>query len=1511
MIKFSSTLLITAFLLNPIPSAYAQRILGTAAGGDAFFRADGKSALNGSLGRITSVALDPSGRPVFADPFFHLVLRVETDGTARVIAGNNIQGLGGAKANDGSLSGKSGGGFSGDGGAPTLASLNRPHGVAFDSAGNLYIADSGNNRIRKVDLQNNVITTFAGDGQARFGGDSGDPLRASLNNPISVAVDSAGNVFINDAGNYRIRKIAPNGNINTIAGTNVSADSPDGPNAAGSAINSVEGIATDAFGNLYIAEAGGNKIREVTSDGRLITIAGNGKHGYAGDGGPAARASLGAPSGVAVDGDNTVYIADTDNDAIRVVAQGSIATIAGNGSYGFQGDGSSASQAILWSPFGLAVSVSKELYIADRDNSRLRKIDTQGNIATVAGDGLLLSSGNGSPRLQVPLFDPFGVSLDPTGNLIITDTDNNVVRLSGADGSLKIIAGNGADQFDKDHAPALDSGLNSPFATTPDGDGFIIADTGNALVRRFTLGGQMDIIAGNGSFDPGSQGANPLEAGLEPVQTVVDGKGNIYVADFANSRIRKFTRNGTISTVEFGAGLNGVAGIALDDQGNLYATGYHSGRVLKYSPDLVNATLLAGNGQLSGAAANGKPATSVKLLGPAGIVVDAAQNVYFSDAPSNLVYQVTPDGIIHTVAGNGIGGYSGDGGLATSGSLNFPWGLAFDRKSATLYIADVLNNRIRTASPISATFAPSANSLSVSAKSNGTISDPVALDLIPSVRSLLYAASSSSPMLQITPVAGAMPARLQVQLDPTGLASGTYQQTITITASGAVPPTRTVNVQIKVAAEEAPKLSVSASVLSGSFVQGDTLTTKTISVANTGGGKLCYSAATSGGSSWLNPAASDCIAANQTGSVTVAIDPSQLDPSTYSDAVVIDAGAAGQASVPVNIVVNASLAKLQLSHSGITFTMVEGGGAPLPRTVGIVNVGQGSMAWRANKSTDLQLSQDWLALAGPMNGMVQQPYTDVSSLQLAIDPAQASQLATGAYYARVEVHADGNPTQSVTAVLNVLKAGTKQPPDVSSTALIFTGTSGQNPSSQVISLANVQSQPLDYQAVRVTNGQNWLIQTPTTGTLNPGEPLSMVVQPDYSNLNSDSGPYSGKITLQFSDGSSREVQVTALVADSGGATTSKGSAAKAASGDSCSESLTLMPGSAPPLAAVTGLSSNIEVYLLDGCQKPVAANTDLTVSVDFYGLPPATSEETSPLPLTNSQGKWNRSWAAKSKAPTRITAYVSAKGFNFSKSKVVNAHLMIPVDVQSTSASPLVKNGEVQNGASFQPNLPVAPGSYITLKGSNLGDAASSVPDGSNLPLSLGKTQVKLGDRFLPLSYAEGGQINAQIPYDVSVNDQFELSVSYGSAVSTADRITVAKAMPGIFTRHIDGSGQYVTGDGSGQGDIVNQANQLVDQTAPASANDVVNIICTGLGALQGAIGVGEVTSKPLATIATVTATIGGVPATVRSAALAVGAVGRYVVQAVVPTGVVPGPAVPVTITAAGQTSRAVTMAVK
>jgi sugar lactone lactonase YvrE len=322
-------------------------------------------------------------------------------------------------------------GFGGDGGPATSAELYCPKGVAVDSNGNIYIADFDNNRIRKVTASTGKISTVAGNGTAGYNGDNIAATSAMLNLPTGVALDSAGNIYIADTWNSRIRKVTTAGIISTVAGNGAAGYSGDGIAATSTKLGEPAAVALDSAGNIYIADTWNNRVREVTTAGIISTVAGNGAFGGSGDGGAATSAELFEPTGVAVDTSGNIYVADTWNNRIRevTVATGKISTVAGGGTSGL-GDGGPATSAELDFPYGVTVDASGNIYIGDEYDFLVRKVTkSTGIISTVAGNGMYGFLGDGGQAINAKLENPSVVAVDSAGNLYIADSGWDVNRI--------------------------------------------------------------------------------------------------------------------------------------------------------------------------------------------------------------------------------------------------------------------------------------------------------------------------------------------------------------------------------------------------------------------------------------------------------------------------------------------------------------------------------------------------------------------------------------------------------------------------------------------------------------------------------------------------------------------------------------------------------------------------------------------------------------------------------------------------------------------------------------------------------------------------------------------------------------------------------------------------------------------------------------------------------------------------------------------------------------------------
>lgn len=584
----------------------------------------------------------------------------------------------------------------------------KPDQIYRDAADNIYFADTDNHSVWKVDTTSGAIVRVAGTGASGFSGDGGPAVQARLDSPQGVSGDSSGSIYIADTRNNRVRKVDPFGYISTIAGDGTAGDSGDNGPAASARLNRPHAVFVDSAGNVFISDTESNKIRKMNAASPFLiqTVAGTGAAGYNGDGIAAATARLNHPEGIYVNAAGELFIADSDNHRIRKVSAASpfnISTVAGNGQSGYLGDGVQATSTRINDPHGVFVDTSGNILIADTDNHRVRRVNTSGVIATVAGTGVAGYSGDGGAATGAELDGPRSACVKSNGEVVISDTMNNSLRKFAPGGSISTI-------------PATGRGLNAPGQITlqysaADSRYYLyIADRGNHRIRKLdTVTGVVSTVAGSGIRGSWGDGFYAVWAHLDSPRGVhVDQNGNIFIADTENHRVRKVDAgSGIISTVA-GTGSSGDSGdggwavfAKLDDpravhaaaSGSIYIADTDNHRIRRVSSGGI-ITTVAGNG-LPGSTGDGGSAASARLNTPEGIWLDGSGNLYIADTSNHKIRRVDgQSGVISTVAGSGVAGYAGDGGSAASAHLNYPRSVFIDG-SGNLYIADTMNHVIR------------------------------------------------------------------------------------------------------------------------------------------------------------------------------------------------------------------------------------------------------------------------------------------------------------------------------------------------------------------------------------------------------------------------------------------------------------------------------------------------------------------------------------------------------------------------------------------------------------------------------------------------------------------------------------------------------------------------------------------------------------------------------------------------------------------------------------------------
>jgi YVTN family beta-propeller protein len=760
----------------------------------------------GDGGLATQVQMDPAniaigtdGSVYIADAANHRIRRVSSSGTITTVAGNGT------------------GGYSGDGGAAPQAQLHAPKAVAVGADGSLYIADTGNHRIRRVS-SGGTITTVAGNGIGGYSGDGGPAAAAQLNYPENVVLGADGSLYIADRGNNAIRRIASNGTITTVAGNGTYGYSGDGGLGTAAQLSYPTGVATAADGSLYIVDTSNHCLRRVGPDGTITTVAGNGALGYSGDGGPAAAAQLNYPTSVALAADGNLYLADAGNNAIRRIgSDGTITTVAGNGTYGYSGDGGLATAAQLSYPTGVALATDGSLYIAD--NGRIRLVNAAGIITTVAGNGDYWFSGDSGPASAAGFNQPVGITVAADDHIYIVDAGNSRIRRIGTDGIITTVAGNGDDWSGGDGGPATAASFDQLAAVAKGSDGNLyIAEKGNHCIRRVGTNGVITTIAGNGAWGYSGDGGLAIAAQLyAPAHVAVGTDSSVYIADTGNHCIRRVGTNGIITTIA-GNGVWGYSGdggpaaaaqlyaptnIAVGRDGSLYIADAGNYRVRRIGTNGV-ITTVAGNGTL-GYSGDGGPALQAQIE-PAEIAIGLDGTLYITDASNNYIRQVGPDGIITTLAGNGTSGYSGDENAATQAALNTPTGITV-AANGSLYVADAGNNFIRKVPSdyLSAVWAANSSSSTVAKIINGAVAATLSPGVGPAgicvdKNNVVWVANSSSNTVSKI-VNGSVAATISVADGPQGICvdkdnaiwvASLYRDSVSKIVNGAVVATISV-----------------------------------------------------------------------------------------------------------------------------------------------------------------------------------------------------------------------------------------------------------------------------------------------------------------------------------------------------------------------------------------------------------------------------------------------------------------------------------------------------------------------------------------------------------------------------------------------------------------------------------------------------------------------------------------------------------------------------------------------
>lgn len=1199
-------------------------------------------------------------------------------------------------------------GYSGDGGRATAAQLNFPTALALAPDGALFIADTDNHVVRRYDPRTRLITTVAGSGEFGYSGDGGLATKAAIGSVRGLAVDAEGSLYLADIDHFVVRRVSLDGSIDTVAGTGESGDEGDGGPAREAQIGSSYGLAFDDEGNLYISDNTHARVRRVSPVGIITAFAGRWEADNPGaENLPATDVYLDGPAGIAFDRMGNLYIPESGAHLVRKVngATGIITTIAGTKN---PFDGGPALEAPVIQPIAVAVDSSGNLFIADQGNLRIRRVDSRtGQITTVAGDGRRKGT-QGATEESLPLG--FTFSIDPDGRLLVIDPEfQTLFRLDPGTGRRVELA---------DFSTVTDLILSS--AITAEDGTIYFADRGNHIIVRIRPGRDIGIVAGMAREGYDGDGGPAADAFLyQPTGLLLDGEGRLLFCDSGN----------------------------------------HVVRVIDLEDETIDA--FAGDGYDENGY-DGFPAVRASLRRPMGLARNPhSKAVFIADETANEIRMVNADGIISTLAGSGQVGLAGDGGLAILARFDSPIGLAYFE--GQLLIGDTYNYRVRRlfVRGIDNVLTVDRERLTFRAEQGESI-PPQLLVLNSSFPGAtiyfevsgrtdsgggwLYVCQLNADSDDECSLDGLTPDTMMISVDTRELEPGHY--TATLWLDGTDSPRIEIPVDMFIDSPgESRTVALSTDVVDFTLPQGAS-GNRLVRVSSRIRAPLAWSARVITDSPWLRLSR---LSGQTPASVEFAVDTESLTPDIYFALVSVEGEEGGSELAVVVLKVTEARPTLELDRGAMVFEAVAGTTAAPAQSLHLFNAGSAEMRWELRIPAEAR----WLH-ASSLGGVIP-PGGAPARTNFTVDVAS---LEAGVYEARVTVEAAGTAhelaalrsPQTLLVRVRVAPPGTPAGPVFDRTALAFVGLPGQRISDQRISLTSTGG-PLTFTSSVRTEGGRWLTVSPASGTV-PSSSQGYTLQYQVQTGELTEGVYNGTVTYAFSDGTVREISVTAILRTPGGES-DRSRPGRRQSGCSPAQQVIVAPTLSNNFSLTIGWPQVLRVQLYDDCGAPL---TSSTVNATF-------NNGDAPLVLTNLRnGEYTATWTPSSAAES-VAVTLRALGADL---ETAEWQSLGRIRVSEGDGPPVLLAGGVMNAASRRTTSLIAPMERLIVRG-------------ANFPSEPSEAFVLINGQPVDVLAASPDELQVIVPAEVADAPSAAILVGARGFYTTPEILTVTDAHPGLY----------------------------------------------------------------------------------------------------------------------------------